>query len=61
MFFSSIVYMVCPALGSSAGEDKLIKDVHTMSDPDLLQCQYVKSIVFMPPSFLSQPSEQQQQ
>ncbi len=43
-----------PPLGTSAGQDKLIKYVHTVFDPDLLQCQYVKSIVFMPQSLFSQ-------
>lgn len=39
-----------PLLCTSAGQDKL-KDVHTLFDPDLLQCQYLRSIVFMLQSF----------
>lgn len=43
-----------PPLGTSAGQDNLIKYEHTLFDPDLLQCQYIKSIVFMLQSFCSQ-------
>lgn len=38
----------------TAGQDKLIKDVHTLLDRDVLHYQYVESIVFMLQSFCSQ-------
>lgn len=43
-------------MGTSAGQDKPIKDVRTQPGPDLLQSQYVKSIVSYASELLQPPA-----
>lgn len=45
------LFLCSPRAG---GQDRLIKYVHTLFDLNVLQCQYVNSIVFMLRSFCSQ-------